>query len=325
MASNRVFYACQSVSLGGNVLHGVQSVGLNSTFNFEQIFELGQIEIYENVEGVPEVEFTIERALDGENSVYALMGTQDDTDPGQSLVNVGDAQTTGILSIFDDTDDSNDTVQTGARATGLFISNYSLNVNLDGASTESITLTGNHRDWSTHNAGAVGSDDEPSVAVIKRQSLNTSTYTDLPYGTDRLQSISVSVDFGREDLQQLGDKYPFFKAVTYPTEVTCEFTYLADDSFTNTGSAGFVEDDIVGDGGSDSEKNKDVTENATIKFQLDSIDPATGTRSATSRYKVNLGEKCRLTGIQYGGGDAGGGNATVTYSYVTYNELSVTQ
>ena len=55
MASNRIFYACQSVSLGGNVLTGVQSVGLNTNFAFDQVFQLGQIEIYENLEGIPDV------------------------------------------------------------------------------------------------------------------------------------------------------------------------------------------------------------------------------------------------------------------------------
>ena len=136
MASNRVFYACQSVSLGGTVLHGVQSVGINSTFNFEQVFELGQIEIYENIEGVPEVEMTIERVLDGEPTLYERMAAQTDNDPGKSLVDVGDARTTGILSLFDDTSNSAGTVSAGVRATGLFVSNYSLNFNLDGPSTE---------------------------------------------------------------------------------------------------------------------------------------------------------------------------------------------
>ena len=79
MPNNRIFYACQAVAIepqyvNDNVLtnagvlaplHGVQSVGINTTFNLEQVFELGQIQIYENIEGVPEVEVTLEKVLDG--------------------------------------------------------------------------------------------------------------------------------------------------------------------------------------------------------------------------------------------------------------------
>lgn len=323
MASNRVFYACQSVSLGGTVLHGIQSVGINSTFNFEQVFELGQIEIYENIEGVPEVEMTIERVLDGESTLYETMAAQTDNNPGQSLVDVGDAQTTGILSLFDDTDNSAGTVTAGVRATGLFVSNYSLNVNLDGPSTESITLIGNHKDWATHSAGSVlsgGEPGEPGTAVIKRQSLDKDA-SDLPHGTDKLQSISVSVDFGREDLQQLGDKFPYFKAATFPTEVTCEFTYLADDSISNDGENILYDPTIYGRGGSAEERNRDATEDLPILIRLKPFNTENGQPVEDDGYSIDLGEKCRLTSVQFGGGDAGGGNATITYSYSTYNEL----
>ena len=325
MANNRVFYACQSVGLGpkeggsSTVQHGVQSVGLNSSFSFEQVFELGQIEIYENIEGVPEVEATIERVLDGQSTLYEQFGTQDSSNPGQSLLNVGDGQKSLILSVFEDNKDSNTgSVQTGVECTGMYIGNYSVSINLDGPSTESCSLVGNDKNWAAHAAGAVGADDEPAVAVIKRQSLNTSTaYTSLPNGVDQVQSISVSVVFGREDLNELGSKYPFFRAATYPTEVTCEISYLFDETHGNVTN----DPDIVGDGGDAVEKLKDVTSDQSIKIQLDEIDPASG--AATPAYRIDLGAKNRLTGVSLSGGDAGGGNSTVTYSYSTYNELYV--
>ena len=72
MANNRIFYACQAVAIGNdgivdiveqtdgdtyinqnsstkfNFVKGLQSVGINTTFNLEQAFEIGQISIYEN-------------------------------------------------------------------------------------------------------------------------------------------------------------------------------------------------------------------------------------------------------------------------------------
>ena len=60
MARNqRIFYACQAVAIAprgtapllqAHVVHGVQSVGMTSSFTLDQIFELGQVEIYENVD-----------------------------------------------------------------------------------------------------------------------------------------------------------------------------------------------------------------------------------------------------------------------------------
>jgi len=72
--NNRIFYACQMVGLhemgtdGADshvVAHGVQSIGITTNFNLEQAFELGQIQIYENIEGLPDVEVTMEKVLDG--------------------------------------------------------------------------------------------------------------------------------------------------------------------------------------------------------------------------------------------------------------------
>ena len=39
--------------------------------------------------------------------------------------------------------------------------------------------------------------------------------------------------------------------------------------------------------------------------------------------RFDLGTKNRLSSVTYGGGDASGGNATITYSYTNFNELTV--
>ena len=86
-ANDRIFYACQAVGFrvhgsaeseaGGaltpqQMAHGVQSVGITTNFNLEQAFELGQIEIYENIEGTPDVECTMEKVLDGYPLLYHM-------------------------------------------------------------------------------------------------------------------------------------------------------------------------------------------------------------------------------------------------------------
>lgn len=58
MPNNRIFYAVKAVAFAkdgsGSYVSakGVQSVGITTTFNLEQFFELGQLAIYENVENI---------------------------------------------------------------------------------------------------------------------------------------------------------------------------------------------------------------------------------------------------------------------------------
>ena len=69
--ANRIYFANQQVSFkrdgatGYTTAHGVQSVAVTTTFNLEQAFELGQLAIYENIEGVPDIEVTATKVLDG--------------------------------------------------------------------------------------------------------------------------------------------------------------------------------------------------------------------------------------------------------------------
>ena len=89
MPNNRIFYAIQALGFAAHnvtgsgtsgpfepsgflTAHGVQSVGLNTTFNLEQVFELGQLELYENIEGIPDIELTAQKVLDGYPLLYHL-------------------------------------------------------------------------------------------------------------------------------------------------------------------------------------------------------------------------------------------------------------
>ena len=112
--NDRIFYAMQVVGIqahgdGGSVavgemVHGLQSVGINTTFNLEQAFELGQIEIYENIEGTPDVEVTLEKVLDGYPLIYHLAtdGGLDGSPAGSGLVGRSKSRCDISLGIFSD-------------------------------------------------------------------------------------------------------------------------------------------------------------------------------------------------------------------------------
>ncbi len=59
MARNRIIYASQSVWCNGDVLYRVQSLGTTTTFNSEDIFELGHLDIIDVVDDVPAVAVTL--------------------------------------------------------------------------------------------------------------------------------------------------------------------------------------------------------------------------------------------------------------------------
>lgn len=340
MAINRVFYASQVVyaspeNLPANnaqarALFGLQSVGVNTNFNLEQSFELGQLEIYDNAEGVAEVEVTLEKVLDGYAPLYSIL-TRSNTSPywqegaesTRKLLNRSTKRCNLALQIHDEEVNPTGTPNYQLFLSGMYINNISYNFPSDGPFTESITLVGNNKLWSTASAGAV-----PTVfsqgtsltylnsGVMRRQNLvlsgvssELSPYvSDLPTDAadEKIQSISISVDLGREDLLELGSKAPFYRAPNFPVEVTCDIETL-----TQTGDQIDINEDAL----------TNLT-NKTIFIAL-SYDPVTSSASIKPQYTFDLGSQNKLSSVTYGGGDATGGNATVTYSYTNFNDFTV--
>jgi hypothetical protein len=327
MANNRIFYACQAVAVGAmgaedfTPIHGVQSVGINTTFNLEQAFELGQIQIYENIEGVPDVEVTLEKVLDGYPLIYHL-ATPSATD--SALVNRAVQRADVVLGIY--TEDKNAVsgqAPVEVYMSGMYINAISYTLPVDGNSTESVTLVGNHKEWSISGsrfdaaiAAALTNDDgsdEPLALTqasggIQRRENVLIDQSNLPIisGYDHVQTITISTDLGREDLFELGRKTPYYRAPNYPVEVTCEIEVI-------TVSGDFInayEEGLASYVGTRDEGNN--TPERTIVVYLQD-----GTM-------FDLGTKNRLSSVNYGGGDAGGGNSTVSYSYTTFNDLTVT-
>jgi hypothetical protein len=355
MPNNRIFYACQAVAIeplqanqstgalevtsnGVQVLHGVQSVGLNTTFNLEQVFELGQIHIYENIEGVPDVEVTLEKVLDGFPLMYhlATCGVENETGSAskQSLVARSKQRCNVYLGIFPDTVEHIADAAANATAevqmSGMYVSSLSYTLPTDGNCTESLTLVGNHKAWNTSKftsavaaqldwTGAVGNLDKPKnlqagtnsifpkgiYGVANNANAQNAWNSSQSKPNVHFQNISISTDLSREDIQELGRKAPYYRFASFPVEVTCEFEVIAI-------SGDFVNAYEEGAFGVNNENYGNNTSEETIMIKLHD-----GT-------VFDLGTKSRLASVNYTGGDAGGGNGTITYSYSTYNSLTVT-
>ena len=338
-ANNRIFYASQAIALlpqnaDGTSLYsdwlypkGVQSVGITTNFNLEQVFELGQIDIYDQIEDVPEIEVTINKVLDGTPPLYLLCvgGSSGISGAnGKDLANIANNRVNFRLGIFSDTE----TAATGTAlqfvdCSGMYLSSVSYTFPVDGNSTEDVTLVGNNKYWnsgslfSAENARwSTGSGTSPST--IRRYSFSASDSL-LPTGVGGipvpegrtapyLQSVTVSTDLGREAINELGRMAPYHRYVTFPVEVTSEFEVVsasgdqieASDFSTLTGCG-----------------------NTYRNLQDKSINILVCGTGASDKMAIDLGNKNKLTSVNYTGGDTGGGNATVTYSFQTFNKLVV--
>ena len=100
-----------------------------------------------------------------------------------------------------------------------------------------------------------------------------------------INSISVSADFGRESIMELGAFGPYHRYAGFPIEVTSEFEVTA------------VSGDLVNVSG--------TAENLNARTVIIKDDAGT---------IINLGTQNKLSSVSYSGGDTGGGNATCTYS-----------
>lgn len=325
--NDRIFYACQAVAItptghsptSTHVVRGLQSVGMNSTFTLDQVFEIGQLELYENIEDVTDTEVSLEKVIDGEKLIFNL------TSSGKcktDLVGAAKSRCDVYVAIYDDgTSNATGAVRNVCWNSGMYISNVSYNYSVDGNATESVTLVGNDKFWNADTAlGSsayarwVGSgnplatgfgSDTPMSGVVRRVNFNvggssipaivSSQKGDLDANSTHIQSISVSADFGQENILELGRLGPYARFTSFPIEVTCEFEVIA----------------TSGDLKSVSGSNKNLGAGEAIILR------------DTAGTVLDLGSKNKLTSIAYSGGDTGGGNATVTYSFSNYNNLTV--
>lgn len=76
---NRIIYPSNAVWANGNVLYRVMTFGSTTTFNTEDVFELGQLKIIDVVDDAPTVAVTIETDEFGSlSNVYALANIEQD-------------------------------------------------------------------------------------------------------------------------------------------------------------------------------------------------------------------------------------------------------
>lgn len=325
--AERVYYGVESVSFArlGNTAftagHGIQSAGLNVRFDLEQVFELGQVAIYEDVERAPNVELTVEKVLDGYPLLWhlATRGATAGTLMGRSNI-----RCTVGMSIYDDAQDSaSGTPTKQVLMSGAWPSSLSYELSVNRPFTESMSFVGNDVIWGTSlfTAPTFNNLDAPqaisgSGGVNMREDLiigeQAGTKTLLPTSVEgisssgtipvntttgntpnvRLQSIRVSSNFGRDAIYALGKRAACYRYMQVPVTVETQIEVLTKQG---AGKTAYEESD-------------NLTEE-TIFLKI---------REGTT---IDLGSKNKMMSYAQQFGSAGGGgsqNATTSYSFRTF-------
>jgi hypothetical protein len=383
-SNTRVFYATQAVTIGGRgntanpidswktsncdqtgattIVHGLQSVGIDTNFNLEQAFELGQLSLYENIEDIPDISVSMQKFLDGYSLIYHLGASFTDAVHASDNTELAETSTTlagradtraDIRMVINATTDeavtAGDSAVSELYCSGMYISSVSYTIPTDGTCTEDVSFVGNNKKWIINPAagdalllasdsgvadsfGSIFGSDEPNAPgnhVLRREDVVTTASgvtggaaqysTVVPsiiagvsagatigsrtvtnaglVNTDNvhLNSFTCSTDLGREAINQLGTRTPYNRYVSFPTEVTSTIEVTA----------------TAGD-------NIDAVETARANLSNHEICMVLADSTI-----LHLGKKNKVSSVSYGGGDAGGGNATITYNFSNFNDLVV--
>lgn len=316
-------------------IRGLQTCGIDLSFGLEDIIQIGMIDAYEIKEDVPEVSVTLEKILDGHPLIYHLatpgvtnpdfaarqnqrcslsLSVFGDTNNSASGTPLKELQCSGLYY---------SSVSYSFPADGNFTESCTLAGNNLAIKTSSFDFTGTLFDntevplATTSGYGGIqrrqnliwasdetALDDNNQVAATDATILppdvegisasGTNDKTNDVYGA-HVTNINVSIDVGREGINELGRLGPYFRYATVPAEVTTEIEFI-----------------------STSVHSIEADENAATNLTNRSI--RIKTEEGTF---INLGTKNKLTRVSVNGGGTDGSNQTVSLTYRNVNGFSV--
>ncbi len=338
--NNRVHYACERVGiapLGSSsytTVAGLQSIGMTTTFNLTQAFELGQLAIYENIEGIPDIECTFTKLLDGYSPVYCLMTQNAAVGGAATLIGRSTSSASVAMGIYSDVAlSSNGAAISNVVMSGLYPSSVGYTININDNAQEAVTCVGHNRIWmsaasvtwldspfadnnhtprSISGSGGINRREDfllgvsgcilpKSIAGVPsdgRLTLSNNTYP------VHLQNVNASVNLGREDLFELGRQGAYNRYVRFPVQVTCTIGIIS----VSGDNVSASENGLYSSGGSCGRYN--LTDEQIVIKMCEGL-------------RLDLGQKNKLASVNIAGGDTGGGNQEITYTYNNWNDFTV--
>lgn len=305
MANNRVYYAIQDLAINGpsgvgavtnedyDRINGAQSVSVSTNYNTEPVYQLGQGGAYSFLKELGDVECTISRVIDGWPCIYGMaMGNN------TTLTQASNFKSGIRMTVYDE---ASGTATSSYEMMPCYVGNVSFNFPVEETFTEEITFVGNDGRYITGTANSAGSK-STSRLMGRRNTIDMDASNFPGYGGNAVQSISISFDLGREAAYGLGAMAPYTRYINFPVEITTEIVTNAKDSI----GGGAVDSsvgpcaDFAGAG------------DTTIKVAL------------CDGSVFDVGSNNILQSENYSGGEAGGGNATFTSTYISYSYFKYT-
>jgi hypothetical protein len=126
------------------------------------------------------------------------------------------------------------------------------------------------------------------------------------YGV-HVQSWGVNVDFNRTELFELGRRGTYYRYINFPVEVTNEISVISvSGDMVSATEAGIYDDGTGGPCGT----RYNLTDQWLRLVLCEGL-------------VVDSGKKNKLSSVAHSGGDAGGDNVEVSYSYTNFNDFDV--
>jgi len=324
---------------------------------YSQTENVPQIEVTLNkvLDGTAPLYCLCTAQVDSANTSNLKAANKNLTEISNNMVNVR-------FAVFSDTNSyATGTTQSYTLCSGMYLSRVSYSFPVEGTATEEVTLVGTSKVWGTSanipsDENSITSDDNATPQgsgasyVVRRQfialtgggsytyptrdadgkidlsSLGTlATCSILPTGkggiplnddqtdtrlkTPMIQNITISANLGRENINELGFFGPYYKYTTFPIEVTSEFQVVST-------SGDLVDADDFNSAGGCTGSDYQNLQDKEIAIKVCG-------ETSNDYMIIDLGKKNKLTSVNYTGGDTGGGNATTTYSFQTFNKLNI--
>ena len=347
--NKRLYYAAYGVGIAKNTsagtvgyttgwipVSGLQSVGIDTTFNLDTVFQLGELELFDQPENLPSVECTMEQVLCGATLLSSL-GTQGAT-TGTLVGRFSNEQCNIAVGFWQDTVSVMGT-GTGYAAlpsgtcimSGMYVNSINFNMPVDGNFTHSVTFVGNNKLWvlntgvgttsptgffNPNNFGA----NVDSTGVRRRYNWNP-TGSILPrslVGVRPIAAIGNLPASGQSATGEDGGYLPRIQSIQISTDfgrpeifqLGRRAPYARYIDFPVEVTTTFEIINRAGDRVSAIESTANLTDEPII----------IGLNDGTL---FDMGLKNKLTSVSDTGGDTGGGNRTTTFTYTTYNTLYI--
>ena len=299
--NDRIFYACQAILKDGVFLEGVQSAGVNWEVQTEMLLDIGKHKQQKHRYGKPQYGITISRILP-RNGDFFFSSSAHPLEP--AAIGTGPNPRTWDMSLLYSADNQRFLSGTISKITynNCLLTSIGYSIQVDGPIKEDLGFISNSY-TKTNTTIDLSSTLPQDGLTVKRQDIS---FTSLPqevldafnigntldskpiYG---LQSIEINVEINYRDMLDVGSWENDFRLVEIPISVTSSFTGIVRSQFDQSRPN-------ITDAYYDTNRTINITANA----------------GGTS-FRWNLGSDNYLTGYDFSGGDAEGGNVEATLTY----------